>query len=774
MSKRDVSYLQVKSIIEKILVTGERPSVDRICELLSGIASPEQVSIHLDRWKKEASTAPSPQTPTTQQSSSDQSTPPNSIEDLESRTAELKRSLSLVRATLESTADGMLMVNREGKLVDFNQKFLELSGLPMEVLETGDEEAGLRFILDQIEDPMELYQLLMRLSSSPEEQGNMGEVRFKDGRIYERYSQPHRVGNEIVGRVWSFHDVTEQRKAEDALRLRERAIESSTHGVIICDNTPALEIIYANPAFRKITGYPDADFMGKGIGFLYDHEPDQSDIEKLKLAIKEQREDTVIIRCHCKDESLIWTEMFLAPVMEPSGEIKHYVIIVNDVTQRKALEEQLRHQATHDALTDLPNRALLQDRVQRAILQAKRENTYIAVIFLDLDRFKLINDGLGHNMGDGLLCAVAKRLKNCVRSTDTVARIGGDEFMIILSPVHHEGECISVVQHMMNEIRRTIIIEDRELNVSTSAGISIYPKDGDDFDTLMRKADTAMYQAKDGGRDNFQFFKDDMNKLVSERLAMENCLRHAIENEEFVLHYQPISNLMTGRVTSLEALIRWNSPQLGFVSPLEFIPCAEDMGLIIPIGNWVLETACHQCVEWHALGFEGMCVSVNVSGRQLMDDNFVHYVGKALQKTKLDPHFLLLELTESMLMDHSTETIAKLNALCEMGVQLAIDDFGTGYSSLSYLRHMPVHKLKIDRSFVEDIGTDPNDEAIVLAIIAMSKSLNLSVIAEGVETKKQSDYLRKYQCDEVQGYYFSKPLDQEGSIILLKENFGLL
>lgn len=753
--RTQVTYQQVAAKAEQLEIAGVDPQPKAIHELLGKVGDVGMVEKYLAQWKNSRKSN-------------------HKIISGKETVDELRRSLALVRSTLESTEDGILILDRTGSMVDWNQKFVELLKVPQEVLESGNEKEGIRFIINYVEEPEAFLKMMMRINSKPEIKGDMGDCRTVDGRIFERYTQPHIVNGNIVGRVWSFRDVTKRRMAEEELRLRERAIESTSQGIAITENNPELTITYVNPAFETITGYSKGDIYGRGIDFLFGHDVQQAEIKSIRNAQREQTEEEVVLRCYRSDGLLFWNEMHLAPVVDPDGKITHYVLIINDITERKAMEGQLMHQATHDTLTDLPNRVLLQDRIRQAILYAQRDNSIAAVLFIDLDRFKLINDSLGHNMGDSLLCVVSNRLKGCLRATDTVARIGGDEFVVILSPIFAIEDIVHITQKIIAAMRLPFQIEERELSTTASVGITCYPRDGYDAATLIRNADTAMYHAKDLGRDNFQFFTDEMNRVVSHRLVMENNLRHALDQNEFYLNYQPIIHLSDYRVTGVEALLRWENEHLGRISPVEFIPVAEEMGLIIPIGRWVLKTACLQLKEWEKKGLKDIQVSVNVSGRQLSQENFAEMVLDILQETQLNPQFLVLELTESMLMDHTDNTLKKLNKLREYGVKLAIDDFGTGYSSLSYLKRLPVDKLKIDRAFVGDIGVDPNDEAIVMAIIAMSKTLSLGVIAEGAQTKQQMDFLQKYQCDEVQGYYFSKPLKAEACTTLLLENYGLL
>jgi diguanylate cyclase (GGDEF)-like protein/PAS domain S-box-containing protein len=657
-------------------------------------------------------------------------------------------------------------------VVDCNQKLIELLNVPPEILSEGDENVALKYFAQVLEDPNEIFQIMQDLAKHPEKSGNLSDAKFKDGRIVERYSQPQIVNGKIVGRVFSFRDVTEKRKAEEELRLRNRAIESSTQGVIITNSKDG-KIIYCNPAFEKITGYKPEEVLGRTVDFLTADDKDQAEIKSIHLAYKELRDEMAVLRSYRKDGTLFWNEMRLAPVVDPSNQVKHFVGIIDDITERKAMEEQLIHQATHDALTDLPNRILLKDRIHQITLFARREKSIAAVLFLDLDRFKYVNDSLGHQVGDDLLCAVASRLSKCLRDTDSIARIGGDEFVIILSPLQSERDGMRVAQKLLEEVKKPFHLEGRELSITTSIGISCYPKDGLDAESLIRNSDTAMYQAKDNGRDTFQFFTDDMNKRVTERLLLENNLRRALEREEFEMWYQPVVDLKTEKIIGVEALLRWDHPQRGYISPLEFVPMAEEIGLIIPLGNWIMETACRQQLAWEKHGLPSISMSINVSGRQLQQDSFVEEVSKVLQKTKINPNNIVLELTESMLMDPTPEFIVKLESLKKLGIQLAIDDFGTGYSSLGYLKRLPVDKIKIDRVFIHDVHKSPDSSAIAMAIIAMSKSLKLRVVAEGAEQKEEIQFLKKFQCDEVQGYYFSKPIKSDACEQLIRENYNL-
>jgi len=455
------------------------------------------------------------------------------------------------------------------------------------------------------------------------------------------------------------------------------------------------------------------------------------------------------------------------PIFDEEGRFKGYRGTGRDITVEKLAEERIRHMAHHDALTDLPNRLLLYDRIGQLVARARRDRRMVAVLFIDLDRFKNVNDSLGHQIGDRLLQSVAERLTACTRESDTVARIGGDEFVVVVPDLNEQQDAGNVAQKVLEALSRPFRIFGHEVHITPSVGICAYPRDGEDVETLMRNADTAMYHAKGMGRNNYQFFTVEMNAAAQHRLALENDLRRALERSELTLHYQPQLDLQTGDIIGFEALARWRHPERGMVPPSQFIPVAEETGLIDRLGDWVLEQACAQAVEWQAAGFPHLQVAVNLSAHQFRREEAAESVARVLAQTGLPPARLELEITESVLIQHAEQVLAKFKVLNDMDVQLSLDDFGTGYSSLSYLKRFPIDKLKIDQSFVRDISTDPDDAAIVTAIIAMAHSLGLEVIAEGVETKEQLAFLKLLGCDKAQGYYFSKPLPAEEFLALL-------
>jgi diguanylate cyclase (GGDEF)-like protein/PAS domain S-box-containing protein len=579
-----------------------------------------------------------------------------SSQELLTANAELKKTLSLLNATIESTRDGILVVDLTGKIISFNKKFLNMWHIPSYIMDSMDDAAAIAFALDQLKDPEIFIQKIRELYAQPDAESN-DLLQLRDGRIFERYSRPQRIEGECIGRVWSFHDIT----------------------------------------------------------------------------------------------------------------------------ARKMAEAQIAKIAYFDLLTGLPNRYLFKDRLNQAILYAEKYKKLSAIIFLDLDDFKRINDTFGHNFGDIFLQAVSDRLEKKIRRIDTlarveenntettIARLGGDEFTILLREIKGTQDASRVAQRIVDLFSEPFHIENRMIFISTSIGIALYPNDGKDVDTLLKNADTAMYHAKEKGRNHYQFFSEHMNIEALERFSLENSLRGTADEEDFQLYYQPQYDSSTEKIIGVEALIRWMHPDRGMLLPDTFIPIAEESGLIIKIGNWVLKTACKQNRAWQVAGFPPIYVTVNISGMQFKQKNFAESIAQTLLDTDLEPKYLELELTESILMEPTDTTFDTLNELKATGVRIAIDDFGTGYSSLGCLKRLPIDTLKIDRSFVQDILSSSDDRAIIKAIISLARTLNLRVIAEGVETNEQLTYLREQGSDGVQGFLLSKPMPPISFRQLLKQ-----
>lgn len=555
-------------------------------------------------------------------------------------------------------------------------------------------------------------------------------------------------------------EITERSRAETALRESEQRfrvlVENAPEAIIVFD-LDTDRVVDANSKAEHLFGCPRVRLLN---GSLADFD-------------SSQKTDTSILHIRSHDALNGSPLVFESTVRHAEGrEIICEVSLVElpshgrrlvragytDITQRKAAEAQIEFLAYHDALTQLPNRLLAKDHMEMAVSYAERSGNKVGLLFLDLDEFKTVNDSLGHLIGDALLKSIAARLSGCIRPTDTLARLGGDEFLIVLADVHDADIITDVSEHILEQLSQPFDVEGHELSTSFSLGIAVYPDDGRDFETLLMKADTAMYHAKDAGRNTYRYHTEKMNLDAIEHLQIRNSLRKALERNEFVLHYQPQIDLRAMKVTGVEALIRWNHPVFGLVAPMRFIPIAEDSGLIVPIGEWVLAEACRQAVAWQRAGLAPIAIAVNLSAVQFRRGNVEVSVRRALAHSGLDPALLELELTESILIQNTEKVLTNVQALKGLGIKLSVDDFGTGYSSLAYLKRFNVDKLKIDQSFVHDMVDDPNDAAIIGAIIQMAHSLNLRAIAEGVENEATLAALRRSGCDEAQGYYFARPM----------------
>jgi diguanylate cyclase (GGDEF)-like protein/PAS domain S-box-containing protein len=581
-------------------------------------------------------------------------------------------------------------------------------------------------------------------------------------RDVEVYSGPF----ELEGRTYLYSiisDVTEKTRAEALLRTQAAAIESSMDGIAVMN--PDGRIAYVNDAFKKLYGYGENELVG--LDWLALHEAEEGDhLEESILSRLEHLGQWAGEATGKRRNGVFFPEEISVTRLEDGS----FVCVVRDVTERTQAEEQIRHLAYHDPLTELPNRLLLRDRINVALSQAERQRAKLAVLFLDLDRFKIINDSLGHDTGDALLQAVADRLRNSVRDSDTVARLGGDEFTILLPAIRSDEDAIHIARKILDSIRQPFLIHGRELYVTTSIGVSLYPEDGDRADILLKNADTAMYQAKELGRNNIQPFNAVVNVRTLERLALENGLRRGLAQDEFELYYQPIFELSSGKLHGVEALLRWNHPDAGVILPANFIGLAEETGLMIPLGKWVLEKATAQAVEWHRAGFNDISVAVNVSASQVQKSDFIDSVREAIELSGIDPTLLEIEITESYAMEDPEKSVETLEELKSLGVCISVDDFGTGYSSLSYLKRFPIDTLKIDASFIRDMTLDIDTAEIVNAIIAMGHNLRLEVVAEGVEQDSHRDHLLESRCDRVQGHLYSPPLQNEALGTLLREH----
>lgn len=556
-----------------------------------------------------------------------------------------------------------------------------------------------------------------------------------------------------------------QKQNESLLRQSATVFESTLEAVVITDVDEG--IIAVNKAFTTITGYTEKDVLGKNANIIESERHDQEFYKTIWSSLRQHGEWKGEIWGRRKNGEVFPKWQTISAVRDNDGRVTHYVSVFSDISRIKEVEEELRHLAHHDALTGLPNRLLLHARLEHCLQQARREGTNVAVMLLDLDHFKKINDSLGHAVGDSLLQLVAKRLSASIREADTIARLGGDELTVVLGSLNDARDAEIAAKEILDVLSKPFEVERQDVFVSASIGISVYPQDGRDAKVLLKNADAAMYAAKSGGRNGYHRYTKELTETSSEFLTLETNLYRALEREELLLHFQPQVSLRSGNIVGVEALVRWRHPRIGLVSPAEFVPFAEETGLIGVIGEWVLRSACAQAKAWQDAGLTPFRIAVNLSGRQLGHTNIVREIHDVLEDTGLDPSYLELELTESTVMKNAERAAKTLDALRELGTTIAIDDFGTGYSSMSYLKRFRVDRLKIDRSFVRDIPQDANGVAIAKAIVALGHSLDLSVLAEGVETESQRELLTSIGCAEMQGLLYSAPRPASELVSLL-------
>lgn len=543
---------------------------------------------------------------------------------------------------------------------------------------------------------------------------------------------------------------------DQSMRILSSAVEQSQSGVIIADCTGVID--YVNPRYTQITGYSKTEAVGRVAELLNNEDLTDANNISLQEAMQLGSSWATFMVSSRKSGDRFWQQVTASPILDELGALSHIVLNIEDISDRVETQAQMEKLAFYDPLTGLENRRLFRDRLEQGLKHVKRSKKSMAVLFLDLDQFKRINDTLGHDAGDELLCIVAQRLRECVREEDIVARLGGDEFTILLADIKSSEDAGLVARKILRSLLEPITLSSQEVTVSCSIGITVAPEDSMNASVLMRNADLAMYRAKDQGRNNFQYFTDDMNIESLARMSLENELRIAVINDDFVVHFQPQIDLTKGRICGYEALVRWRHEQVDVIPPDRFIPVAEETGLIIKVGETVLRQACQQMKVLQDSGVVDQTVAVNLSARQFRDRNLVQMVRRVLAETGLEPKWLELEITESMLMDNIEQAISILTELKALGVTIAIDDFGTGYSSLSYLTQLPVDKLKVDRSFVSNLPESQRHTAITTAIIAMAQRLKLQVVAEGVETRPQAQFLSSHQCNILQGYLFCHPV----------------
>ncbi|MBI3433215.1 MAG: PAS domain S-box protein [Hydrogenophilales bacterium] len=679
----------------------------------------------------------------------------------ENRQAEqaLRDSRERLHLLLDSMAEAAYGVDSEGRCTFVNRAFLKILGYQDESEVLGRSTHALIHHSHADGSPYLESECRMHRAYLSNQAINVSDEVFwrKDGTSIpvEYWSNPIVAGGVVVGAIATFVDITQRKQAEAQLGLAAKVFEQSGEGIMITD--AGLNIIMVNQAFTAITGYSETETYGRSPRMLASGRHDRAFYGAMWEAIAMQGRWQGEVWNRRKDGGLYPEQLSIIRVLDAQGEVTHYIGIFSDITRHKEAQAHIQRLAHFDPLTGLPNRALLNDRISHELSGAQRNRTQMAILFVDLDHFKNVNDTLGHRIGDELLITVAARLKTVVREVDTVSRQGGDEFILILPGTDANGAA-HVAEKLLEAVAQPYQIEGFELSVTLSIGIALYPADGDDFDALSKCADAAMYRAKHDGRNTYRFFTTEMQARSAHNLQMENALRRALERNQLLLHYQPQISLQDGHLIGIEALLRWQHPELGMIAPAEFIPVAEESGQILQIGEWALRSAVQQMKAWRDGGLMPMAMAVNLSAVQFRHPHLPELVTQILDEMELPPQYLELELTESVAMDDAPAAIAVMDKLHEHGIRMSIDDFGTGYSSLSYLKRFNVHRLKIDQSFVRGIGEDPEDRAIVSAIISLADSLGLLTIAEGVETEGQLAFLREQGCDEVQGYYFSKPL----------------
>ncbi len=577
------------------------------------------------------------------------------------------------------------------------------------------------------------------------------------------------TGKKVTKIIESITDITERKLAEDNQRIAAEAIDNVMEGILVIDTKGVIE--FANPAFFSATGYKHSDVIGRDLSFLKSEKHSDAFYQKIWRSLKLNGLWRGEVWSNRKSGESYPQWLSVTGIKDKNGMITHYVGASRDITLIKEAEEEIKYQAYHDPLTHLPNRLLFRDRLQHAIARALRKAGRIAVLFIDLDHFKNFNDSLGHTFGDRLLQVVAEKFVSCVREGDTVARIGGDEFTVIMEDINSDDDVVVVANKLIGIFDEHINVNGENVYLGASIGISIYPDDGEDVESLTKLADTAMYSVKDEGRNSYKFFTPDMERRIIERVNLEHNLRVGLDRHQFRVHYQPVIDISDGCIVGMEALVRWDKPGEGLMLPERFIPLAEARGLIVPIGEWVLRQACGEGGLWHSEGCPTLNVSVNLSARQFREKDLVSTVKSVLDETRLEPNRLILEITETIIMADIQASVSIMHQLKEMGVRLSMDDFGTGYSSFNYLKQFPVDYLKLDYLFIKDITTDESAGKIAVAIISLAKDLGLTVVAEGVETAEQLDFLRSNGCDLVQGFYFSRPVSGGAFDALLRQPF---
>ena len=661
-----------------------------------------------------------------------------------------------IETVIENVPSVISIKAPDGKYLMVNHLFIEFFNIPRdEIIGKTDVDIFSEQVAQQFSDD-DLRVIQSKKSIQVDESIN------QDGEVYGFVSNKFPLldsNAEVIAICSIANNVTENRKAESKLMLARHMIDNANEAFVVTDLDGVIEEI--NDAYIKISGYEREEVVGKNPNILQSGYHEKEFYESMWQSIEDSGRWRGEMWDKRKNGEVYPKRLSINTVYDDEGMPYKYVGIFTDVTERKETEKQLEYLAYYDALTELPNRVMFYDRLQQAISTAKRDNHLLALMMIDLDKFKQVNDTLGHDAGDELLIVVAQKLKSLVRDSDTVARIGGDEFKIILTDIKSPDEASIVAQKLIENLRRPMRIKGRTVNIGASVGISIYPSDDEDIGQLVKYADLALYKAKDNGRNCYHYFSEDLQVQVFDHIEMESDMQKAIALGEFSLHYQPQIDLSDSHISGMEALIRWQHPRNGLIPPDQFIPFAEETGLIIPLSEWIMDAACEHLSAWSKKSVHPLNLGINLSAIQFQQKDLISSIKRIIDKHDIDPNNIELEITESMVMVDVDRAIETMHKLREIGVRLAIDDFGTGYSSLSYLKQFPINRLKIDQSFVCELGKDSKDAAMVRAIISMARDLGVEVVAEGVENREQLDFLTANGCQYVQGYYFSEPLDAE-------------
>ena len=683
---------------------------------------------------------------------------------------ELEKLVAELRATLESTADGILVADLEEGIRGYNNRFAELWQLPEALLTHRDDQAVFDWLETSVVD-REFYQERMAAILRAPLLEATDVIVLRSGRVMERVTMPQYARGRPIGRVYSYRDITQRLADEARLHLAAKVFEGSLDAILVLNAN--FTVLAANPSCARLTRGDIDSLVERPLTDLV-FDPDHADfLEGLEATLRDVgfwEGEAWYRQSQGSGAPGLISAVRVVDETTTSPDRAHCIVFIKDLSERFAARKRIDELAYSDALTGLPNKILLNERLQYALDLASREDKPLAVAFIDLDRFKQINDSLGHRFGDRVLVEVARRIESCLRQADTVARLGGDEFVLLLHDADARG-AETTIRRIHASLEAPVLIDDMSLSITCSIGIALFPEDGTSIEELIKNADTAMYGAKERGRSGFRFFQRKMNVDLLSRLKLEQAMRTGLSNGAFKLHYQPQIDLPTGRVIGAEALLRWQDPDLGAISPGRFIPIAEESGFIAILGHWVLENAVEQANVWQTLGFP-LVVAVNVSALQFQLTDFVESVERILANVGLPPRYLELELTESILVRDADEALKKLQALAELGVSSSIDDFGTGYSSLSYLKKFPIQKLKIDKSFVDGLPDDESDAAIARAVISLGRAMKLTTIAEGVETVGQAAFLRAEGCHEFQGFLCSPALPAEAFEAMYQEGAG--